>query len=592
MKKLIFSTVVGVFAVASVAAASSLTQSQMDAIISMLHAFNVEESVIANVRISLTGGGSITPPTQWCHTFNVNLKIGDSDKSPVGEGEIGALRSALTREGFEIGDEHSSNFPAYFGESTAAAVTGFQEKYKNEILTPSGLQRGTGYVGPATRKKLNQLYGCSKPRPYLPPHQYPSSIPCTADEKQCSDGSYVSRTQPKCEFATCPSNSPQPLIINPSPLVSPSPQLLLPPKTLTKPIPNVLILEIPGNDPSRFPSTGNVSMDALVQKFYKIYPDEFDMLITFDVGKYNGQYNAWSNGFMRRYVPSNIGYIDECDSVENRYCKGYPTRLRYTQHVSMESDPVVFSSYTFVHELGHYWGVGWGNQHGQQCYDPWASYVYDFPSGHWSSNFEAGPLSVLVGGALQTKNDTYPKPPRLSRIIDSKDGTFTSVDIEGGTTTERTRFNNIDLYAMGLMTKEELATKDMFVIYDLERKGSDGNIYYGVRKNITLGDFKTMLKQKSACENKNYYTGDGSRVLNSYDKGKELAKDFRIAFVFVKHPEQEISNKKAREICQAVNYDYPKAWNDATYGLSTIHTYLSETSKNPDCKSLFPPSLD
>src|SRR3989344_1136949 len=194
MKKLIFSTVVGVFAVASVAAASSLTQSQMDAIISMLHAFNVEESVIANVRTSLTGGGSTTPPAQWCHTFNVNLKINDSDKSPVGEGEIGALRSALTREGFEIGDEHSSNFPTYFGESTAAAVTGFQEKYKSEILAPIGLAHGTGYVGPATRKKLNQLYGCSKPSP----------VACTQDARQCPDGSYVSRTGPKCEFATCP----------------------------------------------------------------------------------------------------------------------------------------------------------------------------------------------------------------------------------------------------------------------------------------------------------------------------------------------------------------------------------------------------
>ena len=29
-------------------------------------------------------------------------------------------------------------------------------------------------------------------------------IACTADAKQCSDGSYVSRIPPKCEFAECP----------------------------------------------------------------------------------------------------------------------------------------------------------------------------------------------------------------------------------------------------------------------------------------------------------------------------------------------------------------------------------------------------
>ncbi len=44
--------------------------------------------------------------------------------------------------------------------SKREAVVGFEEKYKSEILTPSGLKNGTGFVGPATRKKLNQLYGC------------------------------------------------------------------------------------------------------------------------------------------------------------------------------------------------------------------------------------------------------------------------------------------------------------------------------------------------------------------------------------------------------------------------------------------------
>ena len=210
MKKLIFSTVVGVFAVASVAAASSLTQSQMDAIISMLHAFNVEESVIANVRTSLTGGGSTTPPAQWCHTFNVNLKVGDKGA------EVTALQTALTNagfgpnEGFQLDTEASGGLKggSEFGEQTASAVTTFQEKYKSEILTPVGLAHGTGYVGPSTRKKLNQLYGCGS----LLPRPYPSPVACTQEAKQCPDGSYVSRTEPKCEFAACPISNNQPTI--------------------------------------------------------------------------------------------------------------------------------------------------------------------------------------------------------------------------------------------------------------------------------------------------------------------------------------------------------------------------------------------
>ena len=91
-----------------------------------------------------------TTTTAWCHDFNVNLKIGDSGPAVV------ELQTALNKEGFNIGNDSKGNF----GQGTAAAVSGFQEKYKDEILTPLGLQYGTGFVGKATRAKLNQLYGC------------------------------------------------------------------------------------------------------------------------------------------------------------------------------------------------------------------------------------------------------------------------------------------------------------------------------------------------------------------------------------------------------------------------------------------------
>lgn len=88
----------------------------------------------------------------WCHDFNVNLKYGD--KGP----EVSALQIALKKEGFTISETEIGE--SYFGEWTAAAVVGFQEKYKEDILHPWGLEHGTGFVGSTTREKLNELYGC------------------------------------------------------------------------------------------------------------------------------------------------------------------------------------------------------------------------------------------------------------------------------------------------------------------------------------------------------------------------------------------------------------------------------------------------
>ena len=48
-----------------------------------------------------------------------------------------------------------------FDENVASVVVEFQEKHASEVLTPAGLKHGTGYVGAATRAKLNKLYGCA-----------------------------------------------------------------------------------------------------------------------------------------------------------------------------------------------------------------------------------------------------------------------------------------------------------------------------------------------------------------------------------------------------------------------------------------------
>lgn len=104
------------------------------------------EALMAQIaQLNAQQGNSNT----WCHTFNTNLSIGMSGN------EVSALQRALGLNGFNVGATGS------YDERTASAVSGFQEKYRREILTPLGLANPTGYFGPSTRAVMNRLYGCN-----------------------------------------------------------------------------------------------------------------------------------------------------------------------------------------------------------------------------------------------------------------------------------------------------------------------------------------------------------------------------------------------------------------------------------------------
>jgi peptidoglycan hydrolase-like protein with peptidoglycan-binding domain len=67
--------------------------------------------------------------------------------------DVKLLQNMLAADG--VFTEQASGF---FGKLTEAAVIRFQEKYAAELLRPVGLSKGTGIVGPGTRKKINDAF--------------------------------------------------------------------------------------------------------------------------------------------------------------------------------------------------------------------------------------------------------------------------------------------------------------------------------------------------------------------------------------------------------------------------------------------------
>jgi hypothetical protein len=87
-------------------------------------------------------------------TFLKTLKLGDEDEG------VFHLQRFLNGYSFPIarsGAGSPGNESTYFGQRTKSALIRFQEAYKSQLLTPYGLAKGTGILGPLTRELINKI---------------------------------------------------------------------------------------------------------------------------------------------------------------------------------------------------------------------------------------------------------------------------------------------------------------------------------------------------------------------------------------------------------------------------------------------------
>jgi peptidoglycan hydrolase-like protein with peptidoglycan-binding domain len=127
------SLMVGAFAATTPAQAAALTQSQINAIISLLQSFGADATTVANVTASLNGqatSGSTGGSTSSSCMFSRSLTIGSTGA------DVTCLQQALIAAGYSI----PAGATGYFGVQTQTAVASWQAA-KN--VAPAA-----GYFGP------------------------------------------------------------------------------------------------------------------------------------------------------------------------------------------------------------------------------------------------------------------------------------------------------------------------------------------------------------------------------------------------------------------------------------------------------------
>lgn len=163
----------------AVNAQSADIQAQIQALLQQIAAMQARITALQAQQSSAGGDAPANQVDTWCHTFNTNLGY-----AQTGNPEVAELHRALDKERIS----YSPDAANIYAGATALAVRSFQAKY--------GILPSNGWSGPATRTKLNQLYGCQNQE---------TTSPCLAGSGPLAPGQ-----------VRCPVNQPSVTVTSPN----------------------------------------------------------------------------------------------------------------------------------------------------------------------------------------------------------------------------------------------------------------------------------------------------------------------------------------------------------------------------------------
>ena len=152
--------VVSMFAVAPVAQASSLTSSQVNAIMTLLQAFGADSTTVANVQAALMGTPSVTTSqvststpssngpgnASSCMSISGTLSLGSHGEDVTKLQQFLAQNKSIYPQGLVTG---------YYGTETEDAVRRYQALH-GIVATGTPATTGYGAVGPSTRGEMER----------------------------------------------------------------------------------------------------------------------------------------------------------------------------------------------------------------------------------------------------------------------------------------------------------------------------------------------------------------------------------------------------------------------------------------------------